>query len=181
MFSNDSDSMQAVQDVSAERLAGTQTAALLRLLDQAEQELARFARGFDELAAVCQQAMNESESARRMLGELEESRQEWTRQREQEANELQQEREALIAAWTQLEAEQRELTVQRQTLRLSRADGTSQPHPPAMPGQHPPEAGRESHLPEQWPAPARAADQEANAADFEQLRREIRNHSRHRK
>ncbi len=178
MFPMESDSIHTAIPRGKETSNGSHAAALLRLLDRTEEELSRFAREFEGLADLCQQAMKEREAARAMLGELEQSRREWANQREQEARDLEEERQALITAWTQLESEQRELAIRQQTLRLAGGDGHQSSPQPGSPGPMHPQPRREPVPGEYRPSAAAAEAAEMDAACFEQLRREIRNHSR---
>ncbi len=115
------------------------------------------------------------------MAELQEAREAWEEDRQQECRRMQEDSQRLIDAWEKLEAEQREMLKHRVAMRGA-------PSGPPITGKSPPTSAPRSESPSaisQPPtlsaAPAAGAVAHKNQLQFQQLRREMLEHARQRR
>lgn len=128
-------------------------------------------------------SLPEDSTHRGISGELQEERARWEAERQHELQRLQEETDRLTEAWERVEAEQRRLLGERESMRAQSRVARSHALGSALPGDpeealaacgryRPGEAARETVLDDE-PLTAEMA-----AMQFQQLRREIQKHAR---
>lgn len=143
-----------------------------------EEFLSRHVRRLGDVLDRCSESLVQDEAAWQLMDDLQQQKKQWELQRQAEALQIEQEHARLIAAWEQLEAEERRLAAQSESLRLDRNAGvvvhsvTGQPGGESPPGLQP-QANQNRSLVRESPLGAAASRRQ-----FEQLKREIRNHAR---
>lgn len=156
------------------------------VVDRVETFLAAQLDRLERVLEQCEHGAAEQETADRLRRELQEQRRQWEQERLEEMGKIKQAGAQLTEAWDRLEAEQRRLLAERESLRSAPGGGHAQAAGPAdgtaMPTESPGATARGNPPPN---GPGRsegtaqdAVSPEAARLQFQQLKREVRRHAR---
>ena len=151
---------------------------LERITKRIEEFLSQHVQRLADVLDRCSESLAQEEVVHRLMDDLQHQKKQWELERQTEALQIEQEHARLIAAWEQLEAEERRLAAQSESLRLDRSAGVVVQPPAERPGGESPSGSRGQGNQNRSFVVENPIEAATSRRQFEQLKREIRNHAR---
>ena len=151
---------------------------LEQITKRIDEFLSQHVRRLADVLDQCSECFTQEEVVHRLIDDLQQQKKQWELQRQTEASQIEREHARLIAAWEQLEAEERRLAAQSESLRLDRNAGSVVKLPPEPPGGELPSGSQTQGNRNQSLVLENSTESPPSRRQFEQLKREIRNHAR---